>query len=238
MFLYGSMNKAGKRVPAKRGRPRSVDVEVRWQHILNVAAVVLLRDGYAGASIAKIAREGGVSKKTIYAKYSSKTELTAEVLRHLFQKSLDRLALVAKREHGGLVPILLDFATTVLNEATSPVGIGLYRILIAENSVSKQLPDLYAEVRGHWDAPLSKVLRTFMDKGELRRDDPVLLARTFYQLTVGELRERALLGGSVGKTAIRKTAASAVDIMLAAYAAKRAGEEVAACQAGIEFSKN
>jgi AcrR family transcriptional regulator len=211
-----------KRTPAKRGRPRSEEIDQRWQRILDVTATVLLRDGYTGTSIAKIAREGGVSKKTIYAKYSDKTELAADVLKHLFQRSWDRLALIAKDETRSLADIMADFATTACQDVTTPAGLGLYRILIAESPMSESLAKIYQEVKSNWDGPLSKVLQASMDRGELRQADPVLVARTLYQLAVSDLRERALLGRVIRRPEIAKTVALAVEIVLAAYASKPA----------------
>lgn len=215
------MTQAAQKKPAKRGRPRSQDVDSRWQRILDITAGVLLRDGYAAASIDKIAREGGLSKKTIYAKYRNKAALTEDVLKHLFTESWERLALVARDESRGLAAILLDFATTVVEESCSRTGAGLYRILIAENPNSKQLAKLYWKVKAHWDEPLAKVLRRFMNSGHLRKASPHSAARVLYVLTVADLREGALLGRTISKAEMKKTAKSAVDIFLAAYAANK-----------------
>ena len=215
------MKRAVPRKPAKRGRPRSQDVDRRWHRILEITAGVLLRDGYAAASIDKIAREGGVSKKTIYAKYKNKAALTEEVLKHLFAESCQRLASVAKDESRGLAAILLDFAMTAVEESCSPTGVELYRILVAENPNSKQLAKLYWNVRSDWDDPLAEVIKRFMSKGALRKGSPYLAARSLYVLTVADLREGALLGRTISKAEMRRTAKSAVERLMAAYAASK-----------------
>jgi AcrR family transcriptional regulator len=209
--------KTAQKKLAKRGRPRSGEMEIRWDDILDLATLVLLRDGYGGTSVAKIAREAGVSNKTIYAGYANKAELTAAVLKRLFERSWQRLAFLAKSEEDDVRQFLTEFAIIAAQNATSPAGTGLYRILIAESSVSKLLTGLYEEVQAYCYGPLSKVLQAAMDRGELRKVDPGLLARTFYQVAVGDLRERALLGFAISKAEIRKTAAFTVEMLLAAY---------------------
>lgn len=59
------------------GRPRS---ESARQAVLDAAVRLIDRDGYGQVTIERIAREGGVSKQTIYRWWPSKAAITLEAL--------------------------------------------------------------------------------------------------------------------------------------------------------------
>ena len=61
-------------------KPRA---QAKREQILSGARKVFLREGFAATSTDVIAREAGVSKRTLYAYYPSKEELFGDVLREL-----------------------------------------------------------------------------------------------------------------------------------------------------------
>lgn len=65
---------------SRAGRPRASDVEDRTQVLLEVTEKALADLGYERATLTVIARDAGVSKKTIYAKYGGKAGLLRAVL--------------------------------------------------------------------------------------------------------------------------------------------------------------
>lgn len=62
---------------------------------------LILRDGLAGASVSKIAKDAGVSPATIYVYYDSKEAMVAEVFRECSQKSYDYLQGMLRPEMNG-----------------------------------------------------------------------------------------------------------------------------------------
>ena len=68
---------------------------VLWQCAVAWVAALLvrliLRDGLGGASVAKIARDAGVSPATIYVYYESKEAMVAEVFQECSRDSFDYL---------------------------------------------------------------------------------------------------------------------------------------------------
>ncbi|MEM8754197.1 MAG: TetR/AcrR family transcriptional regulator [Pseudomonadota bacterium] len=64
-------------IPASRGRPRDAGTHAA---ILQTAFTILERDGYAAATIERIAAEAGVAKQTIYRGWKGKGPLFIEVL--------------------------------------------------------------------------------------------------------------------------------------------------------------
>ncbi|MFJ3671553.1 TetR/AcrR family transcriptional regulator [Streptomyces sp. NPDC090106] len=65
----------------RRGRPRSTGTD---EVILDAAQEVLLRDGYAGLSMEKVAAQAGVGKPTVYRRWPSKAALVGDVTRRAF----------------------------------------------------------------------------------------------------------------------------------------------------------
>ena len=59
----------------------------KQQRIKEAMVHLILKEGMGGASVAKIAKDAGVSPATIYIYYSSKEEMMAEVFREYSQKS-------------------------------------------------------------------------------------------------------------------------------------------------------
>lgn len=62
---------------------------------------LILQDGLAGASVAKIARDAGVSPATIYVYYDSKEAMVAEVFRECSRQSYDYLQAMLRPEMDG-----------------------------------------------------------------------------------------------------------------------------------------
>ncbi|MET7507331.1 TetR/AcrR family transcriptional regulator [Streptomyces albidoflavus] len=67
------------------GRPRDA---ARDGALLEAARQVLLRDGYAGLSMEKVATLAGVGKPTLYRRWPSKAALVADAVLHSFLASV------------------------------------------------------------------------------------------------------------------------------------------------------
>lgn len=57
--------------------------QARRRQIVEAAITVLAREGYASASLSRIAREAGISKSVISYHFAGKDEMFAEVFRHV-----------------------------------------------------------------------------------------------------------------------------------------------------------
>lgn len=116
--------------------------------ILEGARRVFLRDGFAGASTDAVAREAGVSKRTLYAYYPSKDELFVDVLREL---TLDNPQIQALESIEGMSPgnreelrrDLLDVAQKIVTTMMQPDYLALLRTTIADSYRFPQLAGLF-----------------------------------------------------------------------------------------------
>lgn len=168
------------RVP---GRPRSAQAHAA---ILDAALRLLINRGYAATSIEAVAAEAGVSKATIYRRWTSKEELALEV--------------VAETAREWVVPDSGDpraDATTMLTQMgrlmrTSKAGRLLPRLI----SDAKDNPELTARWRASIVEPRRARFRDLLQRGiaagQLRGD---LDIEATVDLLVGPVLYRHIVSG-------------------------------------------
>lgn len=71
---------SGRKGDSPLGRPTAKRAAALRQTLINTASALMLARGYDGASIDAIATAAGVSKRTLYSRFSSKELLLREVL--------------------------------------------------------------------------------------------------------------------------------------------------------------
>jgi len=109
--------------------------------MLDRATAAFLRDGYAATSIEAIARDAGVAKRTIYARWSGKPALFRAVLERLMTVWFAAAATGAWPEADGLEASLDAAARGILTVGLAPEAIALHRLLVAEGA---RFPELKA----------------------------------------------------------------------------------------------
>lgn len=178
---------------SKGGRPTGEEAERRLKRLLDVARRHFLAFGYRETGLESVAREAGVSKKTLYHHFGSKAGVFAAVLAALREKWITELRRVVL---GSEEPreVLKAVALHILDVGTRPEMIALHRLLVAE---AHRFPQL---VSGHYHngapsgmEPLVAYLRTAVASGALSIDNPTLAAEQFTYLVLGGIRTRLLL---------------------------------------------
>lgn len=188
--------------------------------IVAVARRSFLENGYAATTMSSIAAELGGSKGTLWSYFPSKEELFAAVLRdatETYHASLIQLL----DPRGELEPTLLRFGHGLLRKVTSPDAIALHRLIAAEASRFPEMGAIFLEL-----APLqtrnllARFLEGGMERGQLRRADPQLAARTLIVLTLSGCHQQMIWGNSEQPTPgqIDADVTFAVDCFLRAYA--------------------
>ena len=120
------------------GRPRREEIEGRRVHLLDTAAEIFARQGYAGASIDHIAAAAQVGKPTIYTRYGSKAGLLKAVIEHVLTHRLvpiDR-PIAAKDAQGALTEQLAN----IIAASIEPAFLDLFRLYLHEGP---RFPDLF-----------------------------------------------------------------------------------------------
>ncbi len=130
-------------------RPQELNPRARakLEQIREGAQRVFLERGFAGASTDAIASEAGVSKQTLYAYYSSKETLLADVLRHLIHENpqnplseVEEMPLDTSEELRGALDSLAQRAITGLMQRDY---LALIRVVIAETPRLPQVGALF-----------------------------------------------------------------------------------------------
>jgi AcrR family transcriptional regulator len=141
------------------GRPRDVEAEAR---ILQAALRLLSEQGYARMSLDAVAEEAGVSKPTIYRRWSSKADLATAALGTI---ETSELVVATGSTVGDLTAALQNFSRSLLR----PNGMSLIGTVLAEEAHTPELLVLFRErLVANRRAQLLGILRQAQRGGELR----------------------------------------------------------------------
>lgn len=183
----------GRRSP---GRPRDSETEER---ILQVTLRMLREDGYSRMSIDGVALKAGVSKPTIYRRWTSKADLATAAVRtlQLVEPPVDTGS--AKED---LIRTLENFSRSLLR----PNGMSLIGTVIAEES---HTPDLIRLFRERLVAPrramLRGILRRALESGEVQAGIDL---DTVTNMMVGAFYARYLVNSKVPRSFARSVVES------------------------------
>ncbi len=177
------------------GRPRRGTELARLDTLFDVATRVFLREGYALASIDKVASEAGVSTRTIYERFKNKADLLGAVITRLVERDMASGLATAELERLELRQALLTIGRIITRRAADPASMALFRIVTTE---AQRFPELAAKMRSggkqRIDVAVANYFRTQIRDGTLRLADPDRAAMLFLQMASAELHECLLFG--------------------------------------------
>jgi TetR/AcrR family transcriptional repressor of mexJK operon len=192
----------------------------RREHILDVARECFLAEGYAATSMSSIAARLGGSKGTLYNYFKSKEDLFAAMMQRQCAGLQEALFDVDLAE-GEPEAVLTHVARSFLARLLLPDAMGLHRLVIAE---SQRLPELgrvfYESGPRVVTDRMAQYLKALMDKGRLRRADPLVAAQQFKDLAISGAYLPRLWGvlGELTPEEADRQVACAVETFLRAYA--------------------
>ena len=161
-------------------RPRRAAPEVRQTAILDAALAEFARHGFADARVEDIARRAAVSKGTVYLYYPTKQALFEALVRRDIGP---RVAMVSRflGAHDGPIEPVLSHLVGILAGMIEDGAVPIYpRLLVAEAARFPELIAFYRrEVVGVMLGALAGLFERAMDRGEIAREDPVVLAHLF-----------------------------------------------------------
>ncbi|MGB3682211.1 MAG: TetR/AcrR family transcriptional regulator [Rubrobacteraceae bacterium] len=165
--------------------------------ILSGAKVVFLREGFAATSTDVIAREAGVSKRTLYAYYPSKEELFEDVLRELTVENPQTQLLEAARRidpksREELRATLVGLAEKLMLTMMAPDYLALLRTIIADSHRFPKLSEIFRSTvpeRGIREG--TAMIQRSQHHGVAVEGDPEVMIRMF----MGPLLSYALVDG-------------------------------------------
>lgn len=165
-----------KGCPAKkRGRPKELSTAEREAAILDAAEVLLAKSGLKGASMTAIAKAAGMSKRTVYEVFPSRTALFEACIRRIrltFVKPLDEDA--RQRPLRDRLLALFDPETRVANMA---VPKAILRALVVEAHAHPDLGQIFLREGPEVSRAIVRdELVRAQEAGEIRLADPDLSA--------------------------------------------------------------
>jgi AcrR family transcriptional regulator len=172
------------------GRPRLMLEAERRRQLIAAAADLFLHKGYHATTMDDVARGAGMSKKTVYQVFSSRSELLDALLSDWFAPFTTPI------ETDGQPPwqVLTDALLWLANYALSERQVLLMRLLIAETSLSEDIASaLDRQCMGRGKGALEQWLTAQAAAGVLKIDDPKEVANMLFFTVVGDFLLRLLL---------------------------------------------
>jgi AcrR family transcriptional regulator len=202
--------------------------EAKRISIVDAAASVFCREGFAGANIDLISAEAGVSRQTVYNHHGDKEKLFVAVVRDLTERTnagvFATLATFPDQPKD-LEADLVAFAVRLnRNCICNREGKFLRKLIQAEG---ERYPELFADWREQgpgktWSALAAHLARLayagFIDIG-----DPDVAARQFLALINADLQMILMLGGTATDEEILSSATNAVRTFLRAVGKRQSG---------------
>jgi TetR/AcrR family transcriptional regulator, mexJK operon transcriptional repressor len=159
--------------------------------LFSAAAEIFLEHGYE-ASVDMIISRAGVARQTFYNHFQNKERLFKEVMRTCMSDLLVPLT----ENSGDLRATLGKFATGYRQRALGQ-GVAGYRTMVGQ---AQRFPELTREAFesgiGHMVRLLAELLGKAMERGELRREDPMFAAEMLMSMLAGLERTRLLMGAA------------------------------------------
>jgi TetR/AcrR family transcriptional regulator, mexJK operon transcriptional repressor len=167
---------------ARRGRPTRAQAQQLEITLREAAVAAFLDHGYDRATMEMIAEAAGITKRTLYARYSDKRSVFLDVIPWALTRSAERDS-TCDVDDGDLETALLAFGRSALKRALDPDIVRLHRIAMNE---SARFPEfaVSAETFG-WSQrhrQVVELLRRRMDAGEIEVDDVDMAAQHFLAL--------------------------------------------------------
>jgi AcrR family transcriptional regulator len=145
----------------------------KCQQILQGAMQEFLTNGYAGTSMDKVAKRGGVSKATVYSYFADKEGLFAALVQRL---ATEQVHFTVVDEEPTVALRLV--ANTILGKTTeNPEFLNFVRLVIAESGRFPQLAQTF--VKNLSKPAIERLAKYLASREELKVPDPEATARIF-----------------------------------------------------------
>lgn len=175
-------------------KPRAL---AKRKQILSGAKEVFLREGFAATSTDVLAREAGVSKRTLYAYYPGKEELFEDVLRELTVENpqtqvLESVRQIDPKTREELRETLVGLAKKLIATMMDPNYLALLRTIIADSHRFPKLSEIFRSTvpeRGIREG--TAMIERSQRNGVAVEGDPEVMIRMF----MGPLLSYALVDG-------------------------------------------
>jgi TetR/AcrR family transcriptional regulator, mexJK operon transcriptional repressor len=186
-----------------RGRPTLQDVEGLESRLLDVALREFVRHGYGGTSMRRIVNAAGISKTTLYSRFSSKDQLFRAIMRH----QIDRVATATSRDlqpdRASCERSLETFANHMLEISLRGDLLEVNRLIFSESHRFPELGKLAAERTTLGIRQVTDLIGKWAAADRISCKDPEGIAEAFIHMLRGWYMNAVLTNTKVS-TALRK----------------------------------
>jgi AcrR family transcriptional regulator len=173
------------------------------ERILGAAFKAFTQDGYAGTSTLEIARRAKISKRDLYANFSSKQAVLVACITSRAHRMRLPPDLPTPQSRQMLASTLTSFATNLLREVSHPSVIATFRLAIAEATRSPEIAEaLDVAGRDATRGALAELLAKAQSNGLIGSGEPIEMATQY----LGLLWESLMVGLLLGVAATPKPA--------------------------------
>lgn len=183
----------------------------RRRQLVAVAGEMLLQKGYRATTMDDVAHCAGMSKKTVYQMFSTKSELFDALL----AEWLTPFTIPVEADGRSAREVLIDVLCRLVNFTLSERQISMFRLLVAETSQSEDIAvALQRQCAGRGKGGLGRWLAAETAAGTFKLDDPEEAANTLFFTVAGDpllgLLLRTRTRPSVEEVAVRVGRAVAI----------------------------
>ena len=199
------------------GRPTRAAAAKRDERLLEIATSMFMDLGFDATSMDRLAEAAAIGKATLYARYSDKTALFADVLKRRI------LAVYEPLEKEFAVPVadadlgdvLRRLSRQLIEKGLSPEAVALGRILSAQGP---NFPDLarlaVKEGVGRQMRLIEHVLAPYAGSSRYDLDDLPLVADLFLSLVLGRAARIKIYGIAVDPADLEERTEAAVRLFM------------------------
>ncbi len=174
---------AAPRKHAARRRRRPLE---RPAQILDAALIEFGERGLANARLDDVARRAGVAKGTIYLYFPTKDALFRAMVRHIAGRSIGAFELRVAADADAPAPLQIRrYVEGMWAHVRTPLFATLYRLTIGELPDFPELMRFYVKETADRTLKIcARIIRTGVERGELRRVDPPTTARMIHAIVI------------------------------------------------------
>jgi TetR/AcrR family transcriptional repressor of mexJK operon len=114
----------------------------RMQHLLKAAKTTFAQKGFAATTMDDVAGAAGMSKKTLYKLFASKSDL----FRAMLLRSLPQVRFADMKAEGSAIDQLRLSLKRIADIALAPEEIALHRLIVGERLLSPDFAGIFSEV--------------------------------------------------------------------------------------------
>jgi AcrR family transcriptional regulator len=186
--------------------------------LLDAAMKLFSEQGFAATTMDQIAKEAGASTKTIYARYSNKTDILKEVVKRIVDRTIEGIQNQAPVEAADTTPrdFLLTLCTQVAVRISTEAG-ALNRMAFAESQHLPELKHMYADATATGAGMMKKAMEQWRARGLIPDLDPadfLQAAVLCHSMTTDWVRIRTAMGDAPNRAELDARVGFAVDLFL------------------------